>query len=255
MKMSDKSFQENSERMFDKVEKPFIRMLEDEKNRYVTASENDFLQVGRLTEQEFLKHRMNLANIIKMFGGKAVGLYGRVVRDDLIPKLGKKQIDPMSIVETNTFFDRLANTWFSMFAAEKVVGIAETTRSDIARAILNAEANNLNDVVQSIRGVKDFSLGRSRTIARTEVHSASMFASMRVAEQIGVENDFTPKKRWLPAQDERTRVAHGAMINHPPIPLSSDFTVGGEKLSRPSDPRGSAGNVINCRCVLVYDAE
>ena len=33
------------------------------------------------------------------------------------------------------------------------------------------------------------------------------------------------------------------------------FNVGGELLMYPSDPKGSAANVINCRCVLGYDTK
>ena len=34
------------------------------------------------------------------------------------------------------------------------------------------------------------------------------------------------------------------------VDLSEDFDVGGEHLSAPGDPRGSAGSVINCRCTI-----
>ena len=34
--------------------------------------------------------------------------------------------------------------------------------------------------------------------------------------------------------------------------LDGEFIVGGEALSYPGDPKGSADNVINCRCVVMY---
>ena len=38
-------------------------------------------------------------------------------------------------------------------------------------------------------------------------------------------------------------------------PIGQPFNVGGELLMYPSDPKGSAANVINCRCVLGYDTK
>ena len=54
--------------------------------------------------------------------------------------------------------------------------------------------------------------------------------------------------------DERSRISHAAMgyANH--IHMDADFTVGGEHLSRPGDPRGSEGSLINCRCLLAFAA-
>jgi hypothetical protein len=43
------------------------------------------------------------------------------------------------------------------------------------------------------------------------------------------------------------------MASKPAIPIDDFFDVGGEKLKYPGDPRGSAGNVIQCRCAVVYE--
>ncbi len=41
----------------------------------------------------------------------------------------------------------------------------------------------------------------------------------------------------------------------PGIAMEGKFIVQGERLDRPKDPMGSASNVINCRCVHVYETE
>ena len=69
------------------------------------------------------------------------------------------------------------------------------------------------------------------------------------------DDDVETLKTWLPTQDERTRVAHRSSEvrpQPPTIPIDQSFTVGGAKMSRPLDPNGGAGNVINCRCTLTY---
>lgn len=57
-------------------------------------------------------------------------------------------------------------------------------------------------------------------------------------------------KRWVAVHDDRVRAAHQAADGQE-VPLGSSFLVGGEPLAYPGDPRGSAHNVVNCRCVLV----
>lgn len=66
-------------------------------------------------------------------------------------------------------------------------------------------------------------------------------------------------KRWVPTRDDRTRRGpvfdHLAMENYPAIPLDYKFNVSGELMDRPGDPSASPGNVINCRCALIYEEE
>ena len=57
-------------------------------------------------------------------------------------------------------------------------------------------------------------------------------------------------KRWVTMHDDRVREGH-ALADGQEVPLGSPFVVDGEYLQYPGDPRGSAGNVVNCRCVVV----
>jgi hypothetical protein len=59
-------------------------------------------------------------------------------------------------------------------------------------------------------------------------------------------------KEWVAILDRRTREAH-VRADGQRVPVNEPFQVGGELLQFPRDPRGSAGNVINCRCVAVYN--
>ena len=58
------------------------------------------------------------------------------------------------------------------------------------------------------------------------------------------------KKRWVSRQDERVRLSH-RHANGDTVGIQESFTVGKTFLRFPGDPLGPAGEVINCRCVIV----
>jgi uncharacterized protein with gpF-like domain len=65
------------------------------------------------------------------------------------------------------------------------------------------------------------------------------------------------RKEWVSAQDERTRTSPPDEFDHieadgQVVDMNEAFTVGGEQMMFPGDPGGSAGNIINCRCAVVY---
>lgn len=95
-----------------------------------------------------------------------------------------------------------------------------------------------------------FAKYRAERIARTEIIGTSNWASLTSVESSGVKDRLL--KKWHVTVDGRERSAHLAMADKPAIPIDDFFDVGGEKLKYPGDPRGSAGNVIQCRCAVVY---
>ena len=100
--------------------------------------------------------------------------------------------------------------------------------------------------------VSEINVNRAKRIARTEVISAANAGSHQGAGDTGVEM----RHFWISTFDGRTRPAHDTR-QHPslaePIPLEQSFFVDGESLRWPGDPSGSAGNVIQCRCVEGYE--
>jgi hypothetical protein len=132
--------------------------------------------------------------------------------------------------------------------------IAETTMSDVRRSIQRglSEGLGIAVVARDIRKVANLSPYRAATVARTEIHNAALYASEEISKQAQVDFGLRLMKFWIPTQDGRTRDAHAAMAKHPGVEMDQKFRVGGEMLSRPGDPAGSAGNIINCRCSLVY---
>lgn len=97
------------------------------------------------------------------------------------------------------------------------------------------------DKEESARGYAS----RVRAAARTAATAnASRWVEAEVARTGGAY------KRWVTMHDDRVREGHSAADGQE-VPLGSPFVVDGEYLQYPGDPRGSAGNVVNCRCVIV----
>lgn len=157
----------------------------------------------------------------------------------------------------NDLYDRLILDYLAAFGGAKIADdISRTTKLLIVRQIRSGQRNGLSNVeiVANIRArIPSLSLARASVIARTETHNAAMYASLETAKETGV----VTRKQWVAAQDDRTRAepfSHRE-VTPPVVLLAEPFDVGGEPLMYPGDASGSAANVINCRCALVYLVE
>lgn len=93
--------------------------------------------------------------------------------------------------------------------------------------------------------VKDLSVGRATTIARTEVLTAvSLGKAAAMKDMEKVFEDEPLVKLWLTAGDDRVRDTH-VDLDGEAIPVGETFENG---LDYPRDPSGDASEVINCRC-------
>jgi hypothetical protein len=139
-------------------------------------------------------------------------------------------------------------------AAEAIVGISETTRRAILNAIEQGQAEGLSveeiarDIVEATAG--EIGLARARRIARTETHAAAMYGQQAAADASPLE--FT--KTWLATEDHRTRKDH-AEANGQTVALDEPFVIGedGHRLMYPGDTSAPPGQIINCRCVALYE--
>ena len=160
----------------------------------------------------------------------------------------------------------LIDDW--QIAAEQYVGtifdkkwefVAATTkralRSTLADGIDAGEgADKLRDRVRG--SYSELTPARAERIARTEVGAASNFGAIE-----GAKSTRLPlEKEWIDAGDARVRPAgkptpfDHVSANGQRVPMDDPFTVSGEKLMFPLDTSlgASAGNVIQCRCVVGF---
>jgi SPP1 gp7 family putative phage head morphogenesis protein len=178
-------------------------------------------------------------------------IFSALVFDEMVKQAGKKSVMPSEIKTMGDEFWNSFETFTRLYTAEKVVRIQDATKRALSRIIGQGIQNGKspNEIAKDIREYdRRFSPGRSDRIARTETHMASNFSTNEAVKSTRLQME----KEWVAFADDRTRTAHREMNGKPSIGTNDLFVVGGERLAYPGDPRGSAWNVINCRCVLLY---
>lgn len=106
------------------------------------------------------------------------------------------------------------------------------------RNVIKETLPELTPELKKVFGTKD---ARAATIAQTETGRAANIARYKQFQAAGVEEIM-----WVASRDEKTRVSHVA-AHGTRVQLGGAFDNG---LRHPHDPRGSAGEVINCRCTF-----
>jgi hypothetical protein len=139
--------------------------------------------------------------------------------------------------------------------------ITQTTKNQIQQYLLKSveEGLTLQETIKLLRtaGITNY---RAEMIARTETGRAANIGSMVGTAATGL----VTLKEWIAARDNRTRRIPRDMFDHLnmdgiKIPFDEKFNVktkngGFEQMLHPCDSSGSAGDVINCRCTLGYEA-
>lgn len=129
--------------------------------------------------------------------------------------------------------------------------VNRTTFSELARIFTEAEEEGqgipaIQENLSAFWGGRK-SVFETERIARTTMVAADNAGSQASWDQSGV----VKTKIWISALlPGRTR-PHHAEAHGQEVLLNQDFIVGGEPLSYPGDPDGSAGNIINCLCVTI----
>jgi SPP1 gp7 family putative phage head morphogenesis protein len=130
--------------------------------------------------------------------------------------------------------------------------VTSSTYAAIQQALADgvSQGASIDDLAASVQQVFDVaSSSRAKTIARTEVISASNGSASLAAAQLPA--DVAAGQEWISTRDERTRDDH-ADADGQVVAMGQPFDVGGEALLYPGDPGGDGGNVINCRCTVAF---
>jgi 2'-5' RNA ligase/predicted ABC-type ATPase len=141
-------------------------------------------------------------------------------------------------------------------AGAKVTNIAETTRLNVMRTIRAAYDNGLSipQTASVIReGMASAAPARATMIARTELAGAVNGGSLAATEIVSTATGDSYEKTWLTAPGAKfPRHEEYDGLDGQTQPLDAPFDVGGFPLMYPGDPDGEAGEVINCRCTIIY---
>jgi hypothetical protein len=171
-----------------------------------------------------------------------------------------------SIKGTPDYLELILSRFVTQYGRTQSEQILATTSEQIRNLVLGgltqgqAQEAVFAQILDNVEGTATL---RATIITRTEVHSAMQFASNELAKLSQVRL----RKTWVAVIDDRTRgnftrrdeFNHRAMQGQS-VPLDSPFLVPRrngtlEPLAFPGDPSGSAGNIINCRCVQIYERE
>jgi hypothetical protein len=128
----------------------------------------------------------------------------------------------------------------------------DAANRQIELANSNRQAIVAKNIKQNILNVRD---ARSTIIAGQNVGLAEAWSRQKEAELIDDANLTTERgqtlgvnKEWVSILDNKTRSSH-ALADGQAVGVNQFYSVGGESLLYPRDPNGSAGNIINCRCI------
>lgn len=164
----------------------------------------------------------------------------------------EKQTRPGGII---SFFRSLIREYIYFRIAHRITAVKQTTKDRVAFIIEKGieEGKGAVDVAKDIRNDFDFNKNRAMNIARTETVTA-----MNLGKFMARQNSpYKEEKRWIPANDDRTRESHLALSDVGWIDLGSDFHMVNnsgilEPALFPGDDRLSAENTCNCRCTLSF---
>ena len=240
------------ERLMVMVEVPYQRALIRAKNKYITAVAKAYESDGTLPEALTLAHRRDMFEVQSFYNSKIIKLMALDVQRDIAKSIG------ILLEKKDEAFDRwlafVLAQWISEETAAAAIETSLTTRSDIVNAITISVENGETSAqtAKKILKTKGLSPFRAETIALTETHNAAMYSNKESGKRLSLETETPLLKVWIPVQDSRTRDTHAAMSSHQPIIMEGLFAVGRDRMDRPGDPKGSAANVIRCRCTLAY---
>lgn len=141
----------------------------------------------------------------------------------------------------------------------RVVEMIEGIRVPVARAIANSYLNGLSvpQTADAIMAAVDgLSQWQATQLARNDlvgIANGGSLTSARILKEKFPDVGLGYKE-WLATPDERTRPSHHDASGQR-VPLETPFVVGGAALAYPGDPTGPDGEVINCRCTVLYYEE
>jgi hypothetical protein len=109
--------------------------------------------------------------------------------------------------------------------------------------------------MQRIVNSRNFYRWQAMRIARTETTASANFGAI----ESGKVSGYVMEKVWISARDTRTRRKPDDKYDHyhmngVKVPQDGVFVFnesdlfGADKLEYPGDPKGKAGNLVNCRC-------
>ena len=256
MRLDKDKWQKAFEKELDKAEKRQLSKVRRYYKEQYFRGVNSFLSSNQTTFQLLF----NTSDIIKIYRDlyEDIGLQFAKWYARNFDKYIKKGINP------NQFIDQWANTFAALgsaVGAERVTLVSGTAKATLVKVTQNL----LTDIEFQNTGIDEktrilrsqftkYSTFQAQRLVRTEATNAANFATLKSANTIFPAADMM--KEWIASFDDRTRSTHAEAGASDPVPQNEPFMVGGSLMMYPGDSRGSAKEVINCRCsIAVFPKE
>lgn len=239
--------------------KPIFNALHDQIKPVVAVLRREGV-VAAINSLDTVQINSHLAEPIRDIY-KDVGLY---FANKTIHDLNQSVKETKAGFGFNLDFLREILAYFGRYLLNKaVLPISETTKNQILNILTEGMNNGWGvDKIATTLESPELTLWRARLIVRTESNKA-----MNFGQQLGEgESEFESTKRWIAANDHRTRHSHRLTDDvtvdfkerfHVPIFTGGkiQMQVGVDLMTGPGDVHASAGNICNCRCTLAFKAK
>lgn len=154
----------------------------------------------------------------------------------------------ISFAVVSPFVDDLVKAQAGRQAERIVEGVRDLVASIILRSL--EEGWSVLQTAKAIHaGLSEAKRWQATMLARTDLIAMANGGSFAAASALGEQRPLY--KRWINADDEKVRPTHVDAENQVVL-IDQPFHVGDSSLMFPGDPSGPDGEVINCRCTLVY---
>lgn len=223
--------------------------------------------------QELQAYRIVRRNVLKIvnsirFDNMTIGTYQALVNANVTEKEIKEMYKEMyttlikpqykrteKAIKAKIDFETIIANWLNSTAGLRIVSVHQTLIDSIIGVIQQGYNDNISvaEITRNLQNKFGWYKAQALRIARTETTTATNYATTLAAEN----SDFELEKTWISVQDNRTRRPPKSMFDHldmngQKVDANKPFFVGGEEMMYPGDPNGMSGNVINCRCKVVY---
>lgn len=241
-----------------KLETPFAKDIRRLLNQIITDYEVFYSTTGQSPNLQ--PYRDDLTAILRSHYRKTNKKFKNNITGSLEQTEEVKQLENAVSMAMAGYITQQSITQANLINRTTQNDLNDITRQVITNASLEGERlSNSETATQVKKQYKKQVPARADTIAMTEINNVSETSKQTEASIIGassliiggvtVKNSM--QKTWNTILDSKTRTSH-ARADGQTIDVNQTFLVGGEPLRYPSDSRGSAGNIINCRCSLTY---
>ena len=216
---------------------------------YMTPTNYEVIVRSSIKEDSFIPMYLEIYRTIGKVHGKRIG------RDI------NKQLKNFTADAYLTEFEKNIINWLYQNSLTRIESVKKTYVEYLKELISEGIAENktIREIATDIQKLiksRNFYRYQALRIARTETTAAANYSSLVAANSSGVVTE----KVWISANDSRTRKTPKNEYNHVvmngiAVEVNEKFKVpstnnilGYEEMEYAGDPKGSAGNVINCRC-------